>query len=158
MRLGAIINAVLVWGAVSPDGLEKLRQEKSMFVVPENRPYMLGLKRNCPLFKKENLRFVYCTDNVLGLLFYKKKIKKTAVFYKEKTENSVIGIPGTLYAVMLSRLHDVPVEFLPADPSAASFYEGDSAQLGGRVFVSADDRQKCVVTAADEIISEQEIK
>ena len=69
--------------------MQQLRQSANLVIVPENRPFMLGLKRNCPALKRDNIRFVYCNDNALSLLFYKGKIIKTMIFYKEKKDQAL---------------------------------------------------------------------
>jgi len=151
MKLDSISKATLIWGMISQEGLVHLKEEKSLVIVPENRPYLIGLKHNAPLLKKENIDFVYCCDNVLGLLFYKGKIEKTLLFYKELNQNGVTGICGSLYAALLSKLHNIPIKIAPQRRCEIEFLDADASSLGGNLFL--EDRQdNCIIRAGDEVI------
>jgi methylthioribose-1-phosphate isomerase len=152
MKLEGVKNAVLIWGALSAEGITKLKQERKLVIVPEHRPFMLGLKYNCPRLRKAEIKFVYCTDNTLGLLFYKGKIVKTMLFYKEKQEQAIVGVAGSLYVALLSKLHKIPIEIIPAPELAQDIFEGDAAALGGRKFILVEDKQEYVVKPEDELI------
>jgi len=80
VKLNALKNLILIWGPLSEEAAQELKKEGSLVLVAENRPSLLGLKHNIPILKKEQVDFVYCTDNALGFLFYKQKIKKTLIF------------------------------------------------------------------------------
>ena len=113
MKLQDVNNALLIWGVLSQDGLGQIKEGKSLVIVPENRPYFIGLRHNAGLLKKENINFVYCTDNMIGLLFYKNKIKETFFFYKELNNNGIIGGCGSLYVCLLSKIHNIPIKLNP---------------------------------------------
>lgn len=151
MKLENIKDAVLIWGAVSEQALYELKREK-VVLVSENRPYLIGLKYNIPLLRNENIGYLYCTDNVLGFLFYKSRIKKTFIFYKDKKEEGVVGICGSLYVYLLSKLHSVPVEALAQGEGVFSGVDRDAASLGGRDFIMQEDSSAYVVKACDEIL------
>lgn len=125
MTLESINNATLVWGVPNKDALDTIKEKNYLVVVPEQRPTLLGL-RIVELFKEQGVKTVYCTDNTLGLLFYKKKIAKTFIFSLGCSDNGVIAQSGGLYVSLLSKLHGVPIEvcnqgkldFLSRDKSA----------------------------------------
>lgn len=151
MKLENINNAILIWGMLSQEGLDHLKEKKSLVVVPENRPYLIGLKHNIPLLKKEGIDFVYCCDNVLGLLFYKEKIEQTLLFYKELTQNGVTGICGSLYVALLSKLHNIPIKIAPQERSEIEFPDADVSTLGGNLFLE-EREENCIIKAGDEVI------
>jgi len=151
MRLEAIEKALLVWGPVSDEGITRIKQEGWLVVVPEGRPGMIGLRHNMIRLRRAGVKTVYCNDNVLGLLFYKKKIFKTFVFYKTKDEQGLTGFCGTLYAVLLSRLHQVTVEFL-ACPKPLPEFTGNAGVLGGKKYILNDEMRGLVEEASDERI------
>ena len=101
MKIKEINHLTLIWGGLSKEGLSYLRNKanknKVVILVPENRPYLLGLKYNIPLLEKEKIPLVYCTDNMLGFLFYKEKIEETVLFCKEiaKKKFSVFAVVYT---------------------------------------------------------------
>jgi methylthioribose-1-phosphate isomerase len=109
MKLDALKQAVLVWGPLSEEAVKRLKTQGSPILVAECRPSLLGLKHNLPLLKKAAVDFVYCTDNSLGLLFYKKKINKTLIFGGK-------GVSGSLYAALLSKIHNIPLEIIAPGP------------------------------------------
>ncbi len=154
MKIDELSNLILVWGAISDNGLLYLNDKKGdnfSVLVPENRPSMIGLNYNIPHLKKARIPFVYCTDNMLGILFYKSKIKETILFYKELRENGLIATSGSLFAVYLSSLHNILVkaslegEFNPAG------FDKDASTLRGKKFLLAG-QEKFVYPAKDELV------
>ncbi|MCP4653391.1 MAG: translation initiation factor eIF-2B [Candidatus Omnitrophica bacterium] len=154
MKLNDIKKAVLVWGPISEEGILRIRQSGWLVVVAENRPFMVGLLHNCPLLKKKNIQFVYCTDNALGLLFQQNRIYKTIIFCKNQTKDGVFALTGSLQVALLSKLHNVKIEVA----AAAQFQsEANVSTLGGKRFIlnaSKDD----MVEAQDEFIEEEILK
>lgn len=153
MILDNLKKAHLIWSALSKEGLEKIKEEAEIIVVPENRPYLLGLKHNIPLLKKAGVKFVYCTDNCLGQLFFRNKIEKVWFFYKECRGNEgIVGVSGSLYVCILSYLHKVPIQVLPQGSINQEFNDKDSSSLDGRRFI--DDRDvDNIVSAEDELVN-----
>ena len=142
MDLKDIKDAVLIWGPVSKEGLEALKKEDSLVVVAEMRPFILGLKYNIPLFKKAGIKCVYCTDNMIGALFYEGRIRKTFVFYEQEKEDSFLCMQGALYVALLSKLHDVEVIFLHQEDLILDFTDRDASTFSGRGFlVEREDAQ-----------------
>jgi methylthioribose-1-phosphate isomerase len=86
LKIEELDDLILIWGPLSREGLSYLQEEelgKNLRVlVPENRPFMIGLMHNIPLLKKNGIRSVYCTDNMLGFLFYKRKISELLLFVR----------------------------------------------------------------------------
>lgn len=152
MRLEDINNTLLIWGPLSEQGIGKLKEEKSLVVVPENRPYLIGIKHNTFLLKQNNVPFVYCTDNMLGFLFYKKKIRKTLLFYKESKKEGVICVCGSLYVALLSRLHGVPIELFPQGSTSSNYLDEDASTLAGKKVI-LDGKENFVEKPTDELIS-----
>lgn len=155
MKLKDIQKAILVWGVVSQEGLTHLRQEKKVIVVPEQRPYLLGLRHTVPLFKRENIKFFYCTDNVLGLLFYKNKVEKTYLFYKEKKNGGAIGPCGSLYAALLSKLHNVPVTSMLEGALDVSGFDRNASTLGGKDFLAHLKAKMCIIEPKPEFVPDE---
>ncbi|MBN2119834.1 MAG: hypothetical protein JW734_02095 [Candidatus Omnitrophica bacterium] len=150
-----LVNAgkfILVWGPVSQEGLEELKREGLPVLVPENRPFLLGLKHNIPLFKESNINFVYCTDNMLGLLFYKGKIKKTFLFYRESDEQALAGICGSLYVALLSKLHNVRVEILNEAKVDLDRLDVDASSLEGKNFILQENKEEYIIENDYELV------
>ncbi|MFH1504929.1 MAG: hypothetical protein ABIH08_06065 [Candidatus Omnitrophota bacterium] len=153
MKLEKIYSTVLVWGVISREGVDCLRQENKLAVIAEGRPYLTGINYNIPLLKKEKIDFIYCTDNTLGLLFYKKKIAKTFFFYKEKTDNGLTGACGSLYAALLSKLHKVDIEVFPQGTANYEVLDKNSATLAGKPFILEEDKNSYIIDVNDEFVS-----
>lgn len=151
MKLKDLNNAILIWGIVSAQGIEELKQQGALVVVPETRPYLIGLKYTCQLLKKDNIDFVYCNDNVLGFLFYKGKIKQTLLFYKELSQEGIVGPCGSLYVALLSKLHNIPIKIMPQGQCSVTFLDNDVSTLGGNLVVQEHNKD-CIIRAGDEIV------
>ena len=150
MKLEDLNNLILIWGVLSKDSLGLFKEET--ILVPENRPFLYGLKYNIPLLKENNIPFVYCTDNMIGHFFYRKKIKKTYLFYKEKIREGFIGPCGSLYAGLLSRLHNVKVDaFLGAEVNFDNI-DRDASTLSGKEFISLGSKE-WAERGSDELIN-----
>jgi len=151
MILDEIDNCLLLWGVISKEGLRRIRNDQ-LVLVPENRPFLIGLRHNVPLLKKEQIRFVYATDNMLGLLFYKGKISKTLLFYRELKDDGIVAISGSLYVCLLSKLHGIPVDILAQGTLEHDFPDRDASSVGGKLLISGDDKEKYVIKADDELL------
>jgi hypothetical protein len=120
MRLSEVQEGLLLWGLPSRQGIaavkKKARAEQGgvCVLVPEMRPYLLGLTIAKRL-EDEGIKNVYATDNMLGILFYKRKIKEVIFFYKELTDNHAVGICGSLYVCLLAHVHNVPIKPLQGE-------------------------------------------
>lgn len=152
MILKDINKAILVWGPISKQRLALLKEEKPLVIVPENRPYMIGIRHNIPILKKENIKFVYCNDNAMGLLFYKGKIAKTLVFVKEDKQQNIVGISGTNYVTILSRIHNVPVVTFNQDKAAFNLYIYDVSSLGEKSLITIENKTDVIIPPQDEVL------
>lgn len=157
MKLKEINKATLIWGLASREGLEDIKQGSSIIVVPENRPYMVGLKNNIPLLKEKGIDFIYCNDTSLGLLFYKEKIKETVIFFSQVVEEGIEAISGSLYVALLSKLHNVPIKIMEQGTSNIAFLDNDASTLEGNLIVPKRDKE-CIIKADSEIIDEEVLR
>jgi methylthioribose-1-phosphate isomerase len=155
MKLADIHDAVLAWGPVSKEGLVLLAKERSLVVVPEQRPSLCGLKHTLPLCHREKIASFCCADNALGILFYKNKIKKTFIFYKEKTEEGIHCSSGTLYAALLSKIHGVPISLHLQGDFSLETCDKDARTLGGRDFLLPDVSKMCIIEPDIELLSSE---
>ncbi len=151
MKVEKIDKAILIWGPISEEALESIRKNKTVVVVPENRPYLIGINYNVPLLKKEKIKFVYCTDNMLGWLFYKNKVRKTYLFYKKKEERGIIGWCGSLYVILLNSIHNIPVEIFAENKVKYDFVDKDASTINGKSFILKEDN-KFVEEPSDEFV------
>jgi methylthioribose-1-phosphate isomerase len=87
MRLDEINDGLLLWGLPSRQGVAAIKKRveatQGLYVlVPEMRPTLLGLEIAKTL-KKKSIKHVYATDNMVGILFFKNKVKEILFFYKD---------------------------------------------------------------------------
>jgi hypothetical protein len=53
------------------------------------------------------------SDNMMGTLFAQREVRRVCLYYDTLTDEGVSAICGSLLAVRLARLHNVPIELLP---------------------------------------------
>ena len=155
MKLTESKEMIAIWGPVSQAAIAELKQSKSLILIPEHRPFLLGLKHNLPLLKSEGVDLMYCNDNVLGLLFYKGKIKETLLFYKEKKEDGLICICGSLYVSLLSKLHNVPIKTFLQNNVDFSLLDKGASTLEGKDFVLEENKENYIIEASDEFLPQE---
>ena len=112
-------EGLLLWGIPSRQGIGEIKKQiaaaQGLYVlVPEMRPSLLGLEVAKRL-AKEGIKYVYATDNMLGILFFKQKVKEVLFFYKDRTNRRLSGICGSLYVCLLARLHSVPIKTMQGE-------------------------------------------
>ncbi|MCM8773834.1 MAG: hypothetical protein NC820_03760 [Candidatus Omnitrophica bacterium] len=151
MKLKDISSSLFVWGAISEDGLNYIKDKNKIVIVPENRPYLIGLKWNVPLLESKGIRFVYCTDNMLGILLFKRKIDELVIFYREVNDSGMFGICGSLYVSILSKLHNLSIKTFPQGRIDLSYFDEDASKLGGKKFITQES-DNSVVIPEDEFI------
>jgi hypothetical protein len=144
MRLSDVKSGLLLWGVPSHQGIAEMTKdmeaEKGMLVlVPEMMPYCLGLTIVKRLLE-EGIRYAYITDNMLGVLFYKNKVKTLMFFYKELANHHMVGICGSLYVCMLAHLHNVPIKLRQGDTLVQPMQ--NTAALDGRLCLHYKDMIK----------------
>jgi methylthioribose-1-phosphate isomerase len=119
MRLNEMKEGLLLWGIPAGKGIKEIRERtqnnRDLYVlVPEMRPYLFGLEVVRRL-TEETIKHVYATDNMLGILFFKHKIKEVLFFYKDFIDQHFSGICGSLYVCLLARLHSVPIKTMQGE-------------------------------------------
>lgn len=152
MRLKEINQVILVWGAISSLGIDELRDKGSPVVVPENRPYLLGLRHNIPFLRREGIEGIYCPDSALGVLLYRGKVKKAVLFHKGARKEGVIGVCGSLYFALLSKTHNIPIKAVPGEKVDYCPWDKDASTLNNQTFIEERESGDLVVTAQDELI------
>ncbi|MDP8259495.1 MAG: hypothetical protein P9L96_00595 [Candidatus Gygaella obscura] len=158
MKIDNLKESILVWGTLSDEALMYLKQPQKdnalNVIVAENRPFLLGIKYNVLKLNKENIPFVYCTDNMLGFLFYRKKISQVVICYKKKEKKSLLADSGSLFAVLLAKLHNVKVRAFPQGNLDYSTLDKNSATLDGKAMLLDEDKD-FVQETKDELIKEE---
>jgi translation initiation factor 2B subunit (eIF-2B alpha/beta/delta family) len=119
MRLNEIKEVLVLWGLASRQGITEIGKQiaatPELFVlVPEMRPSLLGLEVAKRL-AKEGIKHIYVTDNMLGIIFFKQKVKEVLFFYKDLTNKKFWGICGSLYVCLLAHLHSVPIKIMQGE-------------------------------------------
>ncbi|HEX9949183.1 MAG TPA: hypothetical protein VGB29_03420 [Thermodesulfobacteriota bacterium] len=119
MRLDEMKEGLLLWGVPTGKGIKEIKERtqdnRDLYVlVPEMRPYLFGLEVARRL-TEETIKHVYATDNMLGMLFFKQKIKEVLFFYKDLIDKNFSGICGSLYVCLLARLHHVPIKTMQGE-------------------------------------------
>lgn len=113
-----------MWGTPSNKEIETIKERVETnrdlgVLVPEMRPHCFGLEMAKRL-KKKGIKHVYATDNMLGILFYKQKVKEVLFFYNDFIDGYVVGICGSLYVSLLAHVHNVPIKLIQGDPITRS--------------------------------------
>jgi hypothetical protein len=118
MRLDEMKEGLLLWGLPSPQAIaaikKKVADQGLCALVPEMRPSLLGLEVAKRL-TREGIKHLYATDNMLGILFFKQKVKEVLFFYKDLKGQNFSGICGSLYVCLLARLHHVSIKPLQGE-------------------------------------------
>lgn len=124
MRLIDVEGVVLLWGLPSNHGIggikERAEADRDLHIlVPEMRPHCFGLEVAKRL-NEEGIKHTYATDNMLGILFFKNKVKEVLFFYKEMTDHEIVGICGSLYVCLLAYVHTIPIKPVRGDSIAGT--------------------------------------
>ena len=91
--------------------LSKLHADRAESVlIPEMRPELWGAQVVARALLEQNAPTTLISDNMMGTLFANGEIRKLCFFYNGLTDAGARGICGSLLAVQLARLHDVPIE------------------------------------------------
>lgn len=158
MRLENIEQGIVIWGKASLQGIDQLKAKAAIIIVPEQRPSFTGLNQVIPRLNQVNIPYVYCNDNMLGLLFYKRKIKLSALFYKSCNDQGLVADSGSLYLVLLSYLHKVPITSLPEDEVNLSSLDYDATTIEGKELILANKFKDFTIPPKEELISWQLLK
>ncbi len=147
MRVDELSPSPVIWGIPRFD-ISELVGERSRIVVPEMRPYMLGVYV-LNMFPYLRGRAVYITDNMLGHLAFRGKLTLGCLFFIEDLGDGVLAPPGGLYFVRILSFHGVPLllrEGVNLDPS--QFKDRDAGSLFGLRFY---DNPRCIRSGAEFI-------
>ena len=156
MRLNEMKEGLLLWGLPPRQGIAEIKKQiaaaQELYVlVPEMRPSLCGLEVARRL-AEENIRHVYATDNMLGFLFFKHKVKEVLFFYKDLTKQQFSGICGSLYVCLLARLHRVPIKPRQGEKIMRP------AQKASLLDEYMSSRYNDVLPAEDEVVPEEIIQ
>jgi methylthioribose-1-phosphate isomerase len=115
--------------------ISALKAERSeSLLVPEMRPELWGAQVVVPRLLERKAPVTLISDNMMGTLFARGEISKLCLFYDGLSAEGPTGLCGTLLAVGLARLHDVPVELLSGEkPSGAPIDRDVSTFLGKKI-------------------------
>lgn len=155
MKLSEIKNAVILWGIPSKEIIEELKDRGCLVVVPEQRPSLLGLKQVMPILAKEGISHLYCTDNVLGFLFYKKRLKKTYLGFNEERGSDISASSGSLYISLLSKIHNIEIKIFPSVKGSLQKSDEDASTLDKKDFILTDNKEDSIVRPRPEIIPQE---
>ncbi len=109
-------------------------EQAECVLVPEMRPQLWGAQTVAPALIERNVPSTLISDNMMGTLFAHGEIRKLCLFYDTLTEAGPSGICGSLLAVRLARLHNVPVElFSGAEQRGATKDHDVSTFLGKNI-------------------------
>jgi len=129
------------------------KNKNSMILVPELRPYLIGLNYHVPILKKIDLPFIYITDNMVGYLFFKKKIKKTVLFYETKEERGLWSITGSLYFCLLSWIHKVPIKISSGKViKSETFLDKDAKSIDGTPLIMNKNSENYIIPPQRELV------
>jgi methylthioribose-1-phosphate isomerase len=110
-----------------------LRAEQAESVlVPEMRPRLWGAQVVAPGLLERGASTTLISDNMMGTLFAQGEIRKLFLFYDNLTEKGPMGICGSLLAVQLARLHEVPIELFNGEQLTASTRDADVSTFMGK--------------------------
>jgi methylthioribose-1-phosphate isomerase len=110
-----------------------LKAERAESVlVPEMRPQLWGAQVLAPELLESNIPATLISDNMMGTLFAQGEIRGLWVFYDSLTDQGARVICGSLLAVRLARLHNVPVAFFTGTQQRGVTKDADVSTFLGR--------------------------
>ena len=105
MNLSDLNNASLVCGILTDEAIVYLKLKNNVVILPEHRPFSFSLKKNRNLLEANSIKYIFCTDNMIGLLFYQQKIKEIIFMYSNRSEKHYMALSGSFYFLLLGFLH-----------------------------------------------------
>lgn len=156
MNIERLKGSILAWGVLDTAAAQYVQGLKKTVIVPEMRPSCAGMFRNIPLLTRQKVACAYCTDNMLGILFYQGRIEETLLVYSREDARGITAPSGSSYVSVLSRAHGVKIRLHKGDvlDYNAVFKDRDARTLCGRTFYADAD----AVTARDEEIRWDELE
>ncbi|MDY6863040.1 MAG: hypothetical protein SV062_08630 [Thermodesulfobacteriota bacterium] len=158
MKIDEVDKLFLLTGIAKKTSLKEafeiVNKEKNSYVLlPELRPYLIGLNYHAPILKETGIPFVYITDNMAGYLFEKRKIKKTIFFYEKRTDKGLLGVTGSLYFCLLSAIHKVPIEPLPGGRvKLDEFLNRNASDIDGTALITNEEPENYIIPPMRELI------
>ncbi len=110
MNLSDINDAFLICGILTDEAINYLKLKNNVVILPEHRPFSFSLNHNRNLLEANKIEYVFCTDNMIGLLFYQQKIKEIIFMYNNRSEKHYKAISGSFYFLVLGFLHKCEVK------------------------------------------------
>ncbi len=112
--------------------LSSLKAERAeSLLIPEMRPELWGARVIVAELLKRNAPTTLISDNTMGTLFAHGEIAKLCFFYDSLAAAGPQGICGSLLAVQLAHLHDVPIELFSSESRTESTADSDVTTLLG---------------------------
>ena len=105
-----IKDATLVCGILTDEAIDYLKLINNVVILPEHRPFSFSLKKNRSLLEANNIKYVFCTDNMIGLLFYQQKIREIVFMYNSRSDKHYSAISGSFYFILLGYLHKCEIK------------------------------------------------
>ncbi len=107
-------------------------------LIPEMRPQLWGARVIIPELLERQVPATLISDNMMGTLFAHGEIGRLCLFYDGLSAEGPTGICGSLLAVRLARLHDVPVELLSGEKPSSAPIDYDVSTFLGKKICPAD--------------------
>jgi methylthioribose-1-phosphate isomerase len=101
-------------------------------LVPEMRPELWGAQVVARGLLELNAPVTLISDNMMGTLFAQGEIAKLGFFYSRLADRGPTGIPGSLLAVQLARLHGVPIELFGGEERGSVTADVDVSTFMGK--------------------------
>jgi len=131
-------SLILLYGFPRPESYAYLSQalkaeRAECILVPEMRPELWGAHVVARELLERNIPTILISDNMMGTFFAQGAVRRLILFYKELGEKGPVGICGSLFAVLLARVHGVPVELLASGVAEHSAQDKDVSTFLGQV-------------------------
>jgi hypothetical protein len=110
-------------------------EQADRILVPEMRPELWGARTVALELLRRDVPATLISDNMMGTLFAHGQIRQLYLFYNALGEMGPSGICGSLLAVRLARVHDVPIELLESDAGQESSTDHDVSTFLGKKLI-----------------------
>lgn len=110
-------------------------EEAEAVLLPEMRPELWGAYLVARRLLEKNIPTTFISDNMMGTFFAQGRIQRLYLFYSELTEKGPVGLCGSLYATLLARAHEVPIELFASEETRESPLDRDISTFMGQKVV-----------------------
>lgn len=114
----------------------KAEQAESI-LVPEMRPQLWGAQVVARELLERHVPTTLISDNTMGTLFAQGEVLQLCLFYDSMNEEGTRGICGSLLAVRLARLHNVPIELFNGAERKDPTIDNDVSTFMGKTICPA---------------------